>query len=151
MKFIGLSPKAMIRRELYEEVSAPGSHKTILVGLQDLPFFIELLKIETTMKVIVESSFTTHYGMETTHDNFLNQKINRKIIQFVEVGLMDYWKNKHEPKPKEMLEMGPKILTVEHLAIGFKIWLVCISLSLVAFLIEFVGSKISKGCDWSRK
>lgn len=70
--------------------------------------------------------------------------MNRKAVQFVESGLNQKFMDKYRYVKKFAEEVGPKVLTVEHLSAGFLVWLTCIFTAILAFLIEKLYWRISK-------
>lgn len=76
-------------------------------------------------------------GYATDGNFFLNQQINRKVRQTMESGLMNYWMSKY-PLKNISTSAEPEVLTLEQTLVGFKIWLVCVFVSTMAFLMEHV-------------
>lgn len=150
-RLVALESKEFFSDKIYEETSRSGSKQTILICLQDLSPLINSIQTERAFKIIEASSFTTQCGLETSKNNFLNRQVNKKIVQVVESGLMDYWTAKYVPRPKYFPQPGPQILTMDHLSIGFEIWLCCLLLCFVTFLIEQMRSKFVVRCLLKRE
>lgn len=65
--------------------------------------------------------------------------LNEKIFRMVSAGLIDYWMNRSmNPRGSTAFDenVGPQVLTMEHLAIGFKVCLVPLAISLTVFFFE---------------
>lgn len=112
------------------------------------------------MKRLLKESFITEFcGMEIPRNHKLFDVLNLKIHQFFEAGITDYHVNYYNKfldpnffkKPKSFTKEylhstlgqqnpeGPQVLSMTHLEAGFVIWLVCVSLSLAAFFIEWLN------------
>lgn len=66
--------------------------------------------------------------------------INKKAMQMFEAGLFVLWfrKSKNLRDFKEQIdEVGPQVLTMDHLGVGFIICLIPLAISTVVFVIEF--------------
>lgn len=64
---------------------------------------------------------------------------NQRIGELVTSGLTDYWfKNELNPQEKKRIveDIGPQVLTMDHLEIGFIVCLVPLTLSFIIALIE---------------
>lgn len=69
----------------------------------------------------------------------LFEDFNAKIHQMISGGLFHYWLNNgRNPMglKKKLDDIGPEVLTMDHLEIGFKISLYPLIISITAFLIE---------------
>lgn len=71
--------------------------------------------------------------------------LNEKIGRMVAAGLVDYWMNRGMNLHRNAFDesIGPQVLTMEHLDIGFKFCLFPLVLSLIAFAFE-TGMKYFK-------
>lgn len=53
-------------------------------------------------------------------------------------GIIDYWyaQQKDLTGRAKVFDIGPQVLTMDHLSIAFKVWLAPVLLSIVVFIIE---------------
>lgn len=84
-------------------------------------------------------------GSEVPRQNKLFEILDRKIQQLFATGiishLIDLVMKDANPKRYSHLypDDGPKVLTMEHLQAGFKIWLFSLSLAIIAFIVEWLS------------
>jgi len=67
------------------------------------------------------------------------EEFNEKISRMGSSGLISYWIEQEAPELNDKLEVeeiGPQILTVDQLAVGFYVCLVSIVIAMMAFLCE---------------
>lgn len=67
--------------------------------------------------------------------------VNKKLNQMSSSGLLEYWHdNEWNSKGFKYKadEIGPQVLTMDHLGICFVLWLITLSVSFVAFLGELI-------------
>lgn len=84
-----------------------------------------------------ENIISDHFGFQFAVNNFIYNAFNRKVVQLVEAGIAD--RNIKDfcsqCAPKEETS-DPLILTHEHLGIWFLVWLGCLLLCFMCFLVE---------------
>lgn len=85
-----------------------------------------------------EKIITDYIGFVLHMQSFIFEQMNRKVVQFVESGLAQKFTEKYKRARQSGEEGGPKVLTLEHLNSGFYIWLVCVCIAVVVFMIEHV-------------
>lgn len=69
------------------------------------------------------------------------EELNRKIDRMISSGILVYWYNNYHRigYPKKVVdEVGPEVLTMEHLEIGFVVCLIPLGLSILVFLCELL-------------
>jgi len=92
-------------------------------------------------KIIEETFLSTSEGITLIFSHAINEAIDEKIAALLESGIISYW---IEQALKEAtiignLDMdGPQVLTMDHLFIGFTIWLIASTFTIVVFVIEIV-------------
>lgn len=62
-------------------------------------------------------------------------------------GFLSYWNDLHtnpRGQKQKIDKIGPQVLTIEHLMIGFQICLTAAAVSMIAFLAEFAGKILEK-------
>lgn len=144
-KFTTMNYSTLLSKKLLEKLSHPNSKQALILMIENLPFVVAHANISTALTVLKQTFLTAHIGFTMQKDNFLNHQINRKITQAVESGLMDYWRMNYDPKPISEQPAEPQVLTMEHLALGFNIFLLCLAISFIAFIAENIKQKIVDG------
>jgi len=92
----------------------------------------------TNYKLLDQSPISAHEGMVLVLGHPINEAINNKITALLESGIMDYWITNATYLKAEKEDLGPQVLTLDHLFIGFVIWLIALAFAVVVFLIEVV-------------
>lgn len=67
---------------------------------------------------------------------------NEKIGQLIATGIMNKWDNKSYPKKID--DIGPQVLTVDHLRLGFMACLIPLGLATIFFFMEIFVSAMFK-------
>lgn len=98
--------------------------------------------ITQPLKFLHQTYMTQHVGFVTVKNYFLNQQIDKMVTQTVESGLMNYWRSKQELKPTANILAGPKVLTMEQLGIGFKIFSISLLNAFLVFIFEILKRKV---------
>lgn len=105
---------------------------------------INLYRHGKSSRLILSERFKMFYiGLIFKPFSPFYEPVNILIWQLTACGLIDYWiNNDFNPKRRTSIleDIGPQILTFEHLAIGFQVCLMPMFLSLVSITIE-IGSK----------
>lgn len=127
-------------KKFYIELSHPSSKTAVFRSSEDLPYIANDLNLTMPFKILQKTFRTAYVGFLTKRNYFLNNQLDRKVTQAVESGLMDFWRPEMKPKPAN--NTGPQVLTLEHLAVGFLICMVCLLIAFIFFVIEHVQQKI---------
>lgn len=75
---------------------------------------------------IKQPVLSSHVAMYFEQNHFLFEPINEKINQLINGGIIDHWiKNATNSRYnlEKQTKRGPKVLTMNHLMIGFQVWL----------------------------
>lgn len=76
-------------------------------------------------------------------NSFIYESLSKFILQYYQHGLMAYLESKWFPgNYAEVDEDEAQVLTIGMLSAGFIVWLVCVLISCVVFLIEIIVKKI---------
>lgn len=80
-------------------------------------------------------------------ENPLHQPFNEKISRMVDAGIVDHLaSNALRPVVESLIRnvtvAGPKVLTIEHLAFGFKFSLFPLTIAAVIFIIEWAIPRV---------
>lgn len=90
-------------------------------------------------RLLKDTLYVSHYGLKFPKNHFLYETISHKIRHLKACGIIDYWtsewlKSRYDSQRNE--PSGAKVLSMNHLSIGFEVWLVMLCLSLVVFVLE---------------
>lgn len=99
--------------------------------------------------LVLQEQFGDEFGLGLLFAPFnpFYETLNEKIQWLIEGGLTNLWiENALNQRGinKKLPEIGPEVLTMEHLDIGFKIMMVVWSISIMGFLAEIVFYRIKK-------
>lgn len=92
-----------------------------------------------------EILMTVYYGIVRKGVGPYSEILDKKTVQLLESGLSALWINEilHVDGIKRGPEdIGPQVLTLEHLAIGFIFWLIPLALTIPVFLLELAISRV---------
>lgn len=66
--------------------------------------------------------------------------LNDKTLKLVEAGLINLWQRRQKPQRNDMKieDVGPQVLTMEHLEFGFLICLISLAFGFAAFVVELL-------------
>lgn len=73
------------------------------------------------------------------------ETFNEKISRMIEGGLINLWIQnafKQRGVNKKLNDIGPEILTMEHLDVAFKIILIALAISVIGFLSEIIFKRL---------
>ena len=71
---------------------------------------------------------------------------NEKLAEMEPNGLMEYWRRIRSFSTTKVEEIGPQVLTMDHLTLGFFACCIPMVLAVIAFIGEFVWSKLVTSC-----
>lgn len=92
-------------------------------------------------KFLEQTAFSYSEAMMFNRFNYLYSTFNEKINQLITGGFLHHWQEKwtkHRIITEKPPPPDPVVLDMEHLSIGFKIWLIMLGISTMAFIIEIV-------------
>lgn len=100
---------------------------------------------ETRLKLLESSIFNCHDVIFFIRNNILHPAINSKVKHLADFGILRKFDELiylgMDIKPKEYEAV---VLKMDHLYIGFLIWLASLGLTFVVFLIEIAFFRISR-------
>lgn len=82
---------------------------------------------------------TLNYGLVHKARSPFIKILEKKIVQLFEAGLTDLWIKRmvtSDGIKRKLDDVGPQVLTLEHLEIGFVVWLVALAFTIPVFLVE---------------
>lgn len=131
---------------LFEELLSDNSNSGFIVDSDQLIGIRYALGRTPRFSQLKERVFAEYIGFAVEDNSFLFHATNKIVVRFVESGLaqglVDRNRRIHDVKKYED-DKGPKVLTLEHLGAGFCVWLACIAVAFIAFIIEICFKKIS--------
>lgn len=111
--------------------------------------------------VLKESFLTSLAGWLFVSDSVIYFPLNEKIKKLVEGGFIKHWFSNHMKIVKQVrakewnpLKSNPRVFTMDHLGIGFLIWLECLAACIVVFVGEIITSYCLKALHrklWNEK
>ena len=98
---------------------------------------------ETSLALLEEDYMTVPMGMRFTKFSPLFEIYNKMLGLMESNGLMEYWRQTFKPSSLLKVEnIGPEVLTMDHLKVGFLTCLIPLILSIIAFVGEKITSKL---------
>jgi hypothetical protein len=87
---------------------------------------------------VLDDDFKWYYASWfVTYYNVLYEPMEKFIGQCREHGILDYMRRRHFPAPVKLdNDRGPKVLTMQVLSAGFIVWICCVAVSIVIFVLE---------------
>jgi hypothetical protein len=105
---------------------------------------------KTRLKLLDQRIYTQHLGLVFDHHHFLHPLFDKNILRLVDGGIISYWdlnlrvRYNYDWKPPDS---EPVILTLDHLSVGFLVWVIALVISSVGFLGEIVFYWSPKMCS----
>jgi len=96
----------------------------------------------TNYKILDQTPISSHDGMVLILNHPINEAINVIISALLESGIMDHWIANATYLKADEEDFGPQVLTLDHLFIGFVMWLIALAFAVVIFLIEVICNMI---------
>jgi hypothetical protein len=122
-------------------VAGPENKMAMILGKNFITFIHDEYRSGFTSILVLEEIVETVFSISVFYfDNPIYESFNRIVGQMDNAGLLNYWKEKNQnSKSKQKVEdIGPQVLTMNHLEIGFQIYLVSLTISIAAFIAEIV-------------
>lgn len=93
----------------------------------------------SSLKVLEEALRSSYCGMRFKRFSPFFKDLNEQIMRMFETGIIQY--NERRSKKSNDFknvneDIGPQVLTMDHLGIGFIFWLVPLAVGVILFLIE---------------
>lgn len=85
-----------------------------------------------------EKVMVNHKSFVFPRNHFIPLVFERKIPQLVEAGITERILKEFEYSDRKSHDDKRKVLTIEHLSVGFKIWLLFLALSFGFFCLELL-------------
>lgn len=94
-----------------------------------------------SLNTLEENLITVYEGCAFKRYSPFYEEFNEKIGRMLASGLIDYWFSNYVPGWREKNvgeEIGPQVLTMEHVETGFYVCMVPLVLAVIVFLIEII-------------
>lgn len=115
--------------------------------VRHLSFGWDRWKISAPYVQLKEKIISDYMGLALYKNSFMYELMNRKVVQFMESGLAQSLVNSYRYIKKTADKNEPNVLTLQHLQAGFYVWLACIVVSLIVFMLEMCFSRLD---NWMR-
>lgn len=117
-------------------IENPTFHGGLIVNEDNVFSAAQHYKDRFEVKTFKETLYKIDYGLLLLRHNFLFVQTNQVVTRLSEGGIIQRWVQKALNQTIRNVEFGPEKLTMDHLMIGFQIWLVFLSLALTLFFAE---------------
>lgn len=138
-----LSHKEVNRLSLFEELLSDNSNGGFIVDSEHLNGILNGLGRTPRFSLLKERIISEYIGFALNDNSFMLHSINKLVVRFGESGLSNYIADRNHFVKKYSDDFGPKVLSLEHLGAGFCVWLACIAVAFIAFIMEICFKKIS--------
>lgn len=127
--------------ETFDLVAEP-DNKAFKVNFAEFVQYLHNTKYRSGVSSLItldDTLMTAQYSLVYTYNCPYAEMLDRKTTQFLEGGFSTHWyKEIFNPTDmkRELEDIGPQVLTMDHLEIGFIVWLVPVLLCILVFIIE---------------
>lgn len=101
---------------------------------------------QSSLTLLEESYVVTGFSLAFWPFSPFFETFNERILDLLSNGIIDHWFGEFENaqgfKRKVTVDIGPQVLTMEHLEIGFIFCLVAATFSVIAFMCEHFVAKL---------
>ena len=101
----------------------------------------------TSVKLLDDPYKFVIAGIAFKNWNPLLETFNEMVAKMEPNGLMEFWRRYNAYSTRKPEEIGPQVLTMDHLELGFLACCILLSLGMVTFFGEFVWSKCVTACS----
>lgn len=126
--------------EYIEQLLTDGSKRGFMASSDALEVLMKRSNGTFKFTELDEKIITDHVVFYMSENNFLFRSFERRLVQLVDSGIAQYIVDSYAYKQRSKNEDPRRVLTYNHLAIGFQIWLFFLFVAFLCFLLEFVPS-----------
>lgn len=119
-----------------------GSNRGFLDSEDQLEYIFENVLEPLNFSILQEKVVPVFIGYLQLKDCFIFETLDRKVVQLVESGLAQVLVDKYHVIKKPAGKIGPKVLTFDHLDAGFFVWLACVAVVILVFIVEVIIGKL---------
>lgn len=129
--------------ECLDAVAEPANKATIMVSHEMIKSLHarSYLHETSSLKLLQDNIFTMLVVISFKLDCPFFETFNEKIDQMLSAGLFSYWERSADipdEAKRASIEIGNEVLTLDHLWIGFQVFFVCLTSSVVVFVLELL-------------
>lgn len=117
---------------LYKIIEDPDFHGGLIMNINETKYY----KGNFEVNVLKETLIPISYGLMMPRHHFLISQSNQVITGLYEGGIIQRWVWLTENNIKRVVKSEPKVLTMDQLNVGFQIWIVCLIISSIIFIVE---------------
>lgn len=134
----------------YQIIVEPTNRAT-MIGLPTALLYIEnrfYRSGHSSLSILDEKLRTLYIGLSFKQFSPFYEVLNEIVGYLTSGGLINLW-NDLNPKhrKREFEDIGPQVLTMEHIAIGFQTCLIPFTLSTIVFVIELAFNYVARKTD----
>lgn len=118
---------------LAKEVSSNSSLRSAIILRQST---IDNLNQSLAFNILSQNFNVAIRGLFFPLFHELFSSFNNKVKQLFEAGLVQHWYLVWNPKKNKPHPWGPSVLTMDHLSMGFLVWLCCMLIAAFGFFLE---------------
>lgn len=153
-RFKILDDQSIDPQSLFDTIAEPENRATTI----GTPLILDLITNQyrngiTSLSMVKESIGMLCFGFAFQPFSPFYDTLNRKVMHLIESGITDYWIIKHNFGRSlfKIEEIGPQVLTMEHLEVGFIVSIAPLFISLLSFFLEITVHQFKKFLDKSKK
>lgn len=120
----------------YYEKSLNASYRIGILGDTISVFDLNFLYETQNFRITKEKLWIESIGLLHQDRKYLNEVLNSKIPSLRESGILDHWIQMNLINRRSSSIEGPKVLTMQHLKIGFELFICFLILSFITFTVE---------------
>jgi hypothetical protein len=99
----------------------------------------------TSLKLMKQRTGTLPMSFFVPRDSFLIEPYNEAIRRLRD-GITEYWINFYLRKGEKLEDLGPEVLDMEQLAVGFYVCMIPLALAVITFFFELLWNHFEKLC-----
>jgi hypothetical protein len=129
------------------EVLEPGFDGGVLIDSETYRIRQELARGTGNWKVLEDKVFSFGSGMIFKINHPFYEAFNAKIAQMISGGITEKIMNFYDQGRKknyEDIDSDPEVFGLEKLMFGFEIWLYCLAISTIVFVLECCFKRLTK-------
>lgn len=121
---------------IVEIIKNPTFHGGLIVNEDNVVAATKIYEGKFEVRMFKETLYKIDYGLLLARHNFLFVQINDAVARLSEGGIMQRWVKMAFNRTSGIVEVDPQVLTMDHLMMGFQIWLSFLILASILFLAE---------------
>lgn len=136
------------QRAVFNIIAEPEMKGTVIASRQILSLINHEFRSGFSTLISLKERFSSKFvGLAFPSFSPFYESFNELIRRMIQAGLMEYW-NEGIINPRGLIkkvdEIGPQVLTLDHLDIAFKIIVIAIVVSVACFLTEITLTRLHR-------